>query len=193
MTVLPSASAFVVAIAAVSGLRSWKHQASRRLAQRSLRAGLILENNAQDSAKISADSARTLAHLFDEEGKMIEPRWSSRREGLERIASGLKDSRQDLLRATLEWSIALEEARASAWLEVASQGLKVSEEVEILQTRVLALQSMASVWCHLETVAEPQKRRQSIQSEKEYFDGVLVDIQSALQRFRDTLAPHLGL
>ena len=194
-SVLSSVGTLLVAIAAILGLRTWKRQASRTLAQRLLRAGLVLADSVQDSAIQGASSARVLAGLIDNEGKLVETPWSTRMEALARIEGGLRDKRSDLQRAKLEWSIAVEEAKSSSWLSVADEAVSVSVSAmsELLSAQLLHFQTMAGVWQHCDRVAMPEKRKMDLKSKEEYFDRTPKEIGAAVEQFRLALRPHLGL
>lgn len=192
-TVLSSVGTLLVAIAAILGLRTWKRQASRALAQRLLRAGLVLEDSAQDSASQGSISAKVLASLIDEEGKLLKTPWSTRMEVLARIEGSLEDKRSDLQRAKLEWSIAVEEARSSSWLSVADKAIRVSAVAELLSAQLDLLRTMAGVWQHVDQVATPEERKMGLKSQEEHFNRIPEEIGDAAEQFRLALRPHLGL
>lgn len=191
--VLSSVGTLAVAITAILGLRTWRRQASRALAQRLLRAALALTDRALDAAMSGGSSDVALSSLIDDQGMLIDSPWAPRTEVLGAVVRELKEKRDGFLRAKLDWTIALEEARSSAWIGVAEEGDKVSVLAESLSVQLQQVQAMAGLWLHVGRVGSPETRRTELKEQEGYFDAAPKDVSTAVKRLQQTLRLHLGL
>ncbi len=191
--VLPSIATLVIAAAAILGLRTWRKQASRTLAREVLRAAWVLKDRARDAATSGRGTSRTLPSLVDSSGMFIDTPWGSRTALVAAVLDDLRARRGEFLQAKLDWVVACEEVRTSAWVHVAEAADQVTALAERLSTQLMYIQSLAGVWRTAERVAEPEKQRSRLKEQEGRFDEAADGISEAVQKVQEILRGHLGL
>ena len=192
-SVLSSLCSLAIACAAIVGLRSWKRQAGRQLAQQFMRQMLILQNRVRDADLEGSAATKALSALIGAKGLLVDPPWNTRERVLDRVVNGLQEKRDAFLSAKLDFEVALAEVQASGWTEVADDGDQAVAIAELVNLQLVALRSMAHVWRDVERVAEPERQKASLGDRDKAFDETAARFRMVVEAEKRILATYLSL